>query len=72
MCNMMKLHRLNKGVKQRDIFEKTGIHLSRISHIENGVHIARKIERNAIADILGVSVSDIFLSDGTIKDFTMN
>jgi predicted transcriptional regulator len=50
--------RFKKRISQWELNKQTGVHQSRISLIENG-HIAKKDEKQKIAEALKVNIDDI-------------
>ena len=57
--NKIRLARLRRGLYQRDLAEKTGIHATYLSLFETGKARPTADQADRIAEVLGVDVEDL-------------
>jgi transcriptional regulator with XRE-family HTH domain len=55
----MRQFRRNAGLTQAQLAEKTGIHVNTIARLERGKHTPSHPTLRKLAEVLGVTVSDI-------------
>jgi transcriptional regulator with XRE-family HTH domain len=63
----LKVAILRSGKKAYEIAQKLGWHPTRLSQILSGVYIPTSDERDRLAEVVGVPVEDVFLSNPPIE-----
>jgi len=64
----LKLVLFEKGITQQELAAKTGIPCAYISQCVNGRFLLNRDQREKIAEVLGVSVTNVFQTEKDVCD----
>lgn len=58
--NWLKVHRVRLGLTQADLAERAGVTRKTINSVENGIFVPSTLLSLKLANILGVTVEELF------------
>ncbi len=61
LARLVAQRRKEKGITQKDLAEKTGIHRTMLSHIEMGEYMPSIPQLQTLGEVLGFELEDVFL-----------
>jgi transcriptional regulator with XRE-family HTH domain len=70
MSELKKIRTIDLGISQFELSQKSGVHPSRISLLENGLRMPTMNETKRISEALGMLPEEIFGPDAVMKRLT--